>query len=125
MNDGFFGQPVGTIATPEPTEAPVKRRRVSRKPVEAPVAEAPAKRRGRPARAEVPAETAPAAPAKRGRKPGGAAVSNKLTAVHLLSSTEGLKATDRDLFGKIVGALEAAPKGTRQRIAVALKELFA
>ena len=128
-SDFPFGQPIGASTDAPVVPAPKRRRRK-------PKAQAPApKRRGRPpTKANAVATDAPA-PKRRGRPPSttpkapraprAANGNGKLTAVHLLTATAGLQPTDRQLFGEIVAAVEKQAKLSRQRIAVALKELFA
>jgi len=128
-SDFPFGQPIGASTDAPVVPAPKRRGRK-------PKAQAPApKRRGRPpTKANAVATDAPA-PKRRGRPPSttpkapraprAANGNGKLTAVHLLTATAGLQPTDRQLFGEIVAAVEKQAKLSRQRIAVALKELFA
>ena len=130
-SDFPFGQPIGASTDAPVVPAPKRRRRKSKASEPA----APAKRRGRPpTKANSVATDAPA-PKRRGRPPSttpkapraprAANGNGKLTAVHLLTATAGLQPVDRQLFGEIVAAVEKQAKLSRQRIAVALKELFA
>lgn len=92
--------------------------------------EAP-KKRGRPKKeAAAPATNGAeaAAPKKRGRPAGSvaapAAKASSYVSV-MLTAVQGLKDSDRELFGKIAVKLEGEKADARQRITQALVKLFA